>query len=73
MPPPPPATIDAVLVVFTATLANGVPATLAAVAAVADRATVPVAVVLLGVPDHPDGARHPPGAVFDDQAHSRIR
>ncbi len=61
---------DAVLVVFAATLANDVPGILGAIAASVDQTTVPVAVVLLGVPDPPTvlGTRRAPVYPLPEQA-----
>jgi acyl-CoA synthetase (NDP forming) len=63
--------VDAVLAVFAATRANDVPGILAALAAAADAAgSVPVAVVLVGVPDAPMslGGRRAPVFALPEQA-----
>lgn len=55
--------VDAVLAVFVATQANDVPGTLDALAEAADAVPVPIAFVLLGVPDTPTSLgsrRHAP-------------
>jgi acyl-CoA synthetase (NDP forming)/RimJ/RimL family protein N-acetyltransferase len=58
--------VDAILVVFAATRANDVPGMLAAIAASADAAPeVPVAVVLVGVPDTPTSVGTRLAPVFD--------
>lgn len=62
--------VDAVMVVFAATLAGDVPGVLAAIADAADRTDIPVAAVLLGVPEPPTslGARRVPVFPLPEQA-----
>ncbi len=63
--------VDAVLTVFAATRANDVPGMLAALATAADAAgSIPVAVVLVGVPDSPVslGGRRAPVFALPEQA-----
>jgi acyl-CoA synthetase (NDP forming)/GNAT superfamily N-acetyltransferase len=63
-------TVDAILVVFAATLANDVPGVLAAIADAADAVALPVAVVLLGVTEPPThlGTRRAPVYPLPEQA-----
>ncbi|MBO0867653.1 MAG: GNAT family N-acetyltransferase [Micromonosporaceae bacterium] len=63
-------TVDAILVIFGATLANDVPGVLAAIADAADNVAVPVAVVLLGIADPPIaiGAHQAPVYPLPEQA-----
>jgi acyl-CoA synthetase (NDP forming)/GNAT superfamily N-acetyltransferase len=62
--------VDAILVTFAATLANDVPGVLAAIAAGVDGVDVPVAAVLLGVPEPPTslGTRRTPVYPLPEQA-----
>ncbi len=63
-------TVDALLVVFAVTGANDVPGTVAAISAAVDESAIPVAAVLLGVPDAPTslGSRHAPVYDLPEQA-----
>jgi acyl-CoA synthetase (NDP forming)/RimJ/RimL family protein N-acetyltransferase len=61
-------TVDAVLVVFAATLANDVPGVLAAIADAATRSPLPFAVVLLGVPEPPQTLGGAPVFALPEQA-----
>jgi acyl-CoA synthetase (NDP forming)/GNAT superfamily N-acetyltransferase len=63
---------DAVLVVFAATFANDVPAILDAIGKAADRAPIPVAVVLLGVPEPPASLAGAPVYPLPEQAVTAI-
>ncbi|GIH21109.1 bifunctional acetate--CoA ligase family protein/GNAT family N-acetyltransferase [Rugosimonospora africana] len=62
--------VDAILVVFAATLANDVPGVVAAIADAADHTDLPVATVLLGVPEPASslGARRVPVYPLPEQA-----
>jgi acyl-CoA synthetase (NDP forming)/GNAT superfamily N-acetyltransferase len=62
--------VDAILVAFAATLANDVPGVLAAIADASDAIELPVAVVLLGVPQPPTslGTRRAPVYPLPEQA-----
>ena len=60
--------VDAVLVVFAATVANNVPGVLAAIAAAATRSPLPFAVVLLGVPEPPHTLGGAPVYALPEQA-----
>jgi acyl-CoA synthetase (NDP forming)/GNAT superfamily N-acetyltransferase len=62
--------VDALLVVFAATRANDVPGVVAAIAGAADAAHLPVAAVLLGLPQPPNvlGERRTPVYPLPEQA-----
>src|SRR5213078_2357016 len=62
--------VDAVIAVFAATRANDIPGILAAIGTAADAAAIPVAAVLVGVPDAPThlGTRRAPVFALPEQA-----
>ncbi len=64
--------VDALLVVFTATLANDVPAVLATIDKAATDSPLPVAVVLLGVPNAPTTLGGAPVYALPEQAVTAI-
>src|SRR6266540_991197 len=64
--------VDALLVVFTATLANDVPAVLATIDKAATDSPLPVAVVLLGVPTAPTTLGGAPVYALPEQAVTAI-
>jgi acyl-CoA synthetase (NDP forming)/GNAT superfamily N-acetyltransferase len=64
--------VDAVLVIFAATLANDVPGILDAVTKAASGSPVPVAVVLLGVPNPPTSLGGAPVYALPEQAVAAI-